>query len=258
MNLNPKRSLGQNFLVDPNYRRKVNQAIEAAYSGGPIVEIGPGRGALTDALVEIADELILIEKDQLLADALRTRFEGNAKVKVFEADVLEVNPQNILAGKKALVVGNLPYNVSSQIFIWACRHNEFFHRAIFMFQKEMALRIVAKSDGREFGPLAVWAQVFGSAKRLFDLPPGAFKPQPKVDSSLVSMTFNQQKFDSDTEAFLAFVRRLFFHRRKQMVGVLKSMGVDSQLVNQYGTLRAETLSVQQLREVFNLCREFIN
>ena len=258
MKAQPKRSLGQNFLVDPNYRRKVQQAIQGAYLGGPIVEIGPGRGALTDSLVEFADELILIEKDQLLADALRTRFADNAKVTVLEADVLEINPQNILAGKKALVVGNLPYNISSQIFIWACRYNEFFRCAIFMFQKEMATRIVAKSDGREFGPLAVWAQVFGSAKRLFDLPPGAFKPQPKVDSSLVSMIFNAQKFDADAEAFLAFVRRLFHHCRKQMAGVLKSMGVDAQLVNQYGTVRAETLSVQQLREVFNLCSELIN
>jgi 16S rRNA (adenine1518-N6/adenine1519-N6)-dimethyltransferase len=258
MKAHPKRSLGQNFLVDPNYRRKVHQAIRGAYFGGPIVEIGPGHGALTEALVEFADELILIEKDHLLADELRTRFISNTKIMVLEADVLEVNPQNILAGKKALVVGNLPYNISSQIFIWACRYKAFFHRAIFMFQKEMAMRIVAKSDEREFGPLAVWAQVFGTASKLFDLPPGAFKPKPNVDSSIVSLVFNEQKFDIDAEAFLVFVRRLFLHRRKQMAGVLKSMGVDPLLVSQYGTVRAEVLSVAQLHEVFNLCRAFIN
>ncbi len=219
--MNTKRSLGQNFLVDPNYKKKILLAVQAV-SHDKILEIGPGKGALTGLLAELGVPLGVIEKDARLAPLLKNRFPD---IQVIQGDFLKKELSSFLGepGHDILVVGNLPYNAASPILIRLLKHRGYFNHLFLMFQREVARRIVAQPGTKEYGLLTVWAQAYTIPHILFDLPPSVFRPKPKIYSSFVSFSFRKKPLidDPSAPAFFQFASLLFQHRRKTILSTLK-------------------------------------
>lgn len=253
-----KKSLGQNFLIDPNYRQRIVGSLKIA-SDDRILEIGPGRGALTALLAKHAPRLWLVEKDRELAADLAASFGASETVTVCNADFLEVDLPGLFgaAAVKIRVVGNLPYNVASQILIRLLENRGFFSELFLMFQKEMALRFIAGPSTKDYGLLSLWAQIYAECKILFHLPPTAFKPAPKIQSSFVYFKIRGEPLISDNDAaeFFTLMRLLFQQRRKTVKSVLKPHArYDlSGLEGRFGaSARAEALGVSELIELFRL------
>src|SRR5262249_32356971 len=171
-------------------------------SSRTVVEIGPGRGALTDFLAQRAQRLIAIELDRVLAAQLRMRYARNRNVEIIEADILSTDlhnvvqrrPEPLLAGPprkstdpvpQASVIGNLPYYVTSDILLHLFKFHDVIDSMVIMVQHEVGERIAARPGGREYGLLSATAQLYGSVANLFTVPPGAFSPPPQVHSAIV-------------------------------------------------------------------------
>lgn len=252
----PKKSLGQNFLIDPNFQRKIIAAFEAGYAGGTVLEIGPGRGALTQHLVQRASHLILVEKDRLLAAALQSRFADQSHVTVVSGDFLAWE-LSALPASGTTVVANLPYNIASQILIRLFENNRRFARLLLMLQKEVGCRCTANPGSRDFGILSLWCQVFSRPRRLFDCPPGAFRPRPKVVSSLIEFVFTSGVVGAEQKPFIGFVKLIFSQRRKKISTILKGRGTGRTTPTGLAALtdqRAENLQIEEMRRLFEWWR----
>ena len=251
----PKRSLGQNFLIDPNYQRKIVDAARNGYKDQAIVEIGPGKGAITQHLAQFAKELILVEKDVDLAEELRERFQNEDHIKVVTSDFLLFDFSEIVP-KNSLVVSNLPYNVSTQILIRLIENPSHFDRYILMFQKEVAGRCASQEGTKEFGILAFWAQYFCAVRKVCDVPPTAFRPRPNVMSTVLEFTRGNLDFDKDAKAFIEFVKAAFSQRRKMLRSNLKKKyPLDVLTDNSILDRRAESLTIQEMRELYLQLRQ---
>lgn len=250
----PKKSLGQNFLHDQNYQRKILQSLIAVNADRikPVMEIGPGQGAITRHLLEEKFRVVLVEKDNELAEKLAqqwTELDG----KIITGDFLKINLDEVFKKIDAaqwIGIGNLPYNVASQIFIKIieeARHQ--FSDLLFMFQKEMALRFVAREDTSDYGLLSLWGQIYTEPKILFHLPPSVFFPPPKVSSSFVHFKMRETPLvgKQEEENFWNMVRKLFQQRRKMIRAVLKKE--TDRIPEKWLTCRPENLSVKELIEL---------
>lgn len=233
-----KKSLGQNFLVDQNYQKKIISEVAKTHPQ-KILEIGPGHGALTRHLLSLNVPMFLVEKDERLFEALPPH--------KYNADFLEWDLSNL--GKpcgEMTVVGNLPYNVASQILIKLLENHHYFSRFFLMFQKEVALRIIGKAGTKDYSLLSLWAQIYSEPKILFHLPPTVFNPRPKVDSSLVLFELKKPVLnEKEARSFWQFVRPLFQNRRKTIRAVLKKT-TPSISLDFLGNQRAEDLSLTEL------------
>lgn len=215
----PKRRLGQHFLSD----RRLLGRIADAVGAGPddtVLEIGPGPGGLTAALVERAGRLVAIEKDRDLIPALRERFPA---VTIVEADALEAD-WPALAGPRYLVAGNIPYNITSPLIDKALDPPRA-ERIVFLVQKEVADRVTAQAAAPDYGALSVGVQSVARAERLFVVPAGAFRPRPMVDSAVLRLTPLAEPLVSPAEqaSFRRLVVGLFGFRRKQMARGLREL-----------------------------------
>jgi len=189
-----------------------------------VVEIGPGRGALTDLLVERAGRLVAVELDRALASLLRERYAGRKNVEIVEGDILETSLQSI-AGDDYLLAGNVPYYITTPIL---------FHtlippmpkRAVYLVQREVAERAVAEPGGKIYGALSVNLQVTAAVETLCVVPPNAFRPPPSVDSAVMRVTpLAEPLIPGEQRArFQSFVQSIFALRRKQMSRVLRTIG----------------------------------
>lgn len=251
-----KKSLGQNFLSDGNYIRKIIQAVSPS-SNHDILEIGPGRGAITSELVGRCRHLWCVEKDQPLADLLKEKYLGDSKIKIIEGDFLKIDFEEIfkLGEKNIRVAGNLPYNVGAPILIKLLKNGKYFSELFLMFQKEVAKRIVAKPSTKDYSLLTVWSEIYADRKILFDLPPTVFKPVPKVTSSFVHFKLRNEPLIESKYAddFFIWIARLFQQRRKTILSVLKGMqDINLEKVKKIlpAQVRAEALSVQELVSLF--------
>jgi 16S rRNA (adenine1518-N6/adenine1519-N6)-dimethyltransferase len=218
-----RKSLGQHFLTDRAILARIAAALHA---GGTetIVEVGPGRGALTEHLLPLAGRLVAIEYDRALAARLRERYAHEQRVQIVEADVLE-SPLAAIAGTDDyLLVGNVPYYITTPIIFHALRLPRA-RRAVFLVQKEVADRLVASPGTRSYGALSVNLQAVASVERLFRVPAGAFHPPPRVDSAVVRIEPRSGPIVSPQEEdrFRAFVQGAFGFRRKQMRRVVRSL-----------------------------------
>lgn len=217
-----------------------------------VVEIGPGRGVLTELLAERCGKLILVEIDRALAQMLRERYSGNPKVTVIESDVLKISLGEV-AGEGYTLAGNVPYYITTPILFHALTA-PLPRTAVFLIQKEVAERIIAKPGMKEYGALSVNLQILTKPEMLLIVPPGAFYPPPKVDSAVIRVTPLPDAIPS--EPFQSFVISAFGMRRKQIQRVLKSLhsniAVDDLLasLNIDPTARPETLSPDQFVQLF--------
>ncbi len=231
-----KPKLGQNFLVDVGAAQRIVDAL-GDISRCTVVEIGPGRGAITSLLAATAEKLIAIELDRTLAAQLRMAYLRNPKVEIIEADVLRVDCDSLVQGrskqittapqemphKVARVVGNLPYYITSDILLKLFECHKNFDRIVIMVQKEVADRIAAEPGTRDYGVLSATAQLYAEVENLFTLPPAAFSPPPKVHSSVLRLRVAPKAaaLGVDERGFIAFVRQVFAQKRKTLGNNLK-------------------------------------
>jgi 16S rRNA (adenine1518-N6/adenine1519-N6)-dimethyltransferase len=218
----PRKRLGQHFLVDPVALRRIADAL-APNEHDTVVEIGPGRGALTDLLSARAKRVIAIELDRDLVPYLRERYRQAGNVEVIERDVLEVNLAEV-AGGEFLLAGNVPYYITTPILFHALEPPRA-SRAVYLVQREVAERVVAPPGSRTYGALSVNVQGFARAELVAHVPAGAFRPPPKVESAVLRVT---PRIDpvvpaSSEPAFRALVQAAFGLRRKQMRRVIRTI-----------------------------------
>ena len=217
-----RKSLGQHFLNDRRILKRIVDALELTGSE-TVIEIGPGRGSLTELLVPAARRLVLIEYDRALAAELRERYASSPSVSVIEADVLTVNLGEVAGGSYRLV-GNVPYYITTPILFHALQAPRP-DRAVYLVQREVADRIVAAPGSDEYGALSVNVQSVAMARLLFRVAPGSFVPPPKVESAAVRIDPRPDPVITPDEetAFRRFVRDAFGMRRKQMRRVLREV-----------------------------------
>ena len=219
----PRKRLGQHFLTDPRILGRIADALELRGTE-TVVEIGPGRGALTEALLERAGRLVAVEVDRELAARLRARYAGDARVTVVEADVLEVDLAAIAGTDDYVLAGNVPYYITTPILFHALKRPRA-SRAVYLVQREVADRIVAEPGSKIYGALSVNVQALARVESLFRVPAGAFQPPPKVESAVIRVTplAHPAIGPELEERFRALVQESFGLRRKQMRRVVRTI-----------------------------------
>ncbi len=211
-----KKSLGQNFLIDKNILSKITKQIDLKPET-EIVEIGPGSGNLTEFLIKLEPKkLYVIEKDEKLSDDLIKKF--NNKIQIIKNDILKFSNNKIFSNE-TIVIGNLPYNISSQILVkFILNENNFkFSKLIFMFQKEMADRIIAKVNSKNYGRLSILTNWKFDIKKNFDIKPNSFMPKPKVDSTLISFKKKETFQNFKNPKSLEYITSIFFNQRRKKI-----------------------------------------
>lgn len=247
--LKAKKSLGQNFLTDPNILERIVKGA-GSLEGRTVIEVGPGPGGLTREIIKYpCKQVILIEQDDRCIpylEDLKTHFQG--ELTILNGDALTL-PLHSFGCSPRLIIANLPYNISVPLLLQCLKHLDDFESLTLMFQKEVAARINALHDTPEFGRLSVICQWKANIKKLFDLPPGAFLPAPKVTSTVVQLTPRLPREDVSWDALEKVTKAAFSQRRKMLRSSLKTL-VASPLVlleeaNINPERRAESLTIQE-------------
>jgi len=247
-NFRAKKSLGQNYIQDPNIIRKIVQSVPITEED-VLLEIGPGPGALTHALLETpAQKIIVIEKDAQFIDYWTSLH--HPKLQVIHKDALQVELRD-LAEKPLTIVANLPYNVGTPLVIQWLDELPLIKSMTLMLQKEVVLRMSAHPGSKDYGRLSILTQWLCHAERLFDVPPTAFKPQPKVTSSIVRLIPRESPlFPAEKESLEKITAALFQQRRKMIKKSLQTLWQDPipilESLNILPTERPENLSIEQL------------
>ncbi len=228
--MRPKKSLGQNFLINKGAARRIAQLVLET-NPKQILEIGGGRGDLTNELLQMGSLLNVVEIDRALAEKLRLKFSDQDNFKLIEQDILNVDPEHDLNCDTATLVGNIPYNITSPILEWLVQHRDFFPYAILMMQREVAERVCAVPGGKQFGSLTVFVQLFYECQREFTLKPGSFFPPPKVSSAVIRLSRLEKPLIKDSEygALRRLTSACFRWRRKQLSRILRdeySLGIN--------------------------------
>lgn len=221
-----KPKLGQNFLVDAGAVTRIVASL-GDLSGRTVVEIGPGRGAITRELAGRAQRVLAVELDRDLAARLRENFDSQ-RLKVIEQDVLEFDfAAAAEAGERLRVAGNLPYYITSPILLKLAASHAALDLAVLMVQREVADRVTASPGSRDYGLLSATVQMYGPVEPLFTLPPSAFSPPPKVYSAVFRWRFAPRfaELHVDEEAFLRFLRHAFAQKRKTLLNNLRATGL---------------------------------
>jgi len=221
--ISPRR-MGQNFLVDPRILERIAQVIGAG-AGDKLLEIGAGLGALTEALLSTGAELFAVERDAKFVQVLTDRFKESPNLKkIVQSDILELSLEPYASGieKSLLVVGNIPFSMTSPILEYLLKERRWVKRAILTIQKEVAQRIVAKPSTKEYSSITLLVAVAFQPSIAFLIPPNCFYPQPKVTSAVLQLDPLTQSVvpPEEEEAVLKLVRLIFTHRRKTLLNAL--------------------------------------
>ena len=250
--LAPRKRFGQNFLTDRDVISAIARAINP-HKDDNVVEIGPGQGALTDALFESGCAIQAIEIDRDLQAQLRVMF-FNRDFTLFNLDALKFDFNELSNGDRDLrVVGNLPYNISTRLIFKLLTYLPIVRDMHFMLQKEVVLRLAAKPGNKHWGRLSVMTQVDCDVEHLFDVPPEAFYPQPKVQSAIVRLTpkMASHRPECSREELGKLVQLAFAQRRKTLRNNLRGV-IDDSVMERLGidpACRAETLTLDQLMDL---------
>lgn len=267
-----KPKLGQHFLTDHNAALTIVEAL-GNISDEVVIEIGPGRGAITELLIPRAKHLIAIELDHVLAAQARLKYARFPNVEFVEGDFLRIEIPTLLGhkpgslvdrkpesvAKNARVIGNIPYYITSDILLKLFDCHEHFDRFVLMMQKEVADRILAKPGSSDYGLLSATAQLYTKVEKILTLPPGAFNPPPKVHSMVLRFDTapRLQELDVAEEPFIEFLKLSFAQKRKTLINNLKPRYPDGDLkaaLKQAGLrsdVRSEAMSLEQAAMVFH-------
>lgn len=248
--LDARKGLGQHFLLDLNMTRKIARAA-GDLSGRDVLEIGPGPGGLTRALLESdADRVVAVERDARCIAALANVVEAaSPRLELVEGDALEADAR-ALVRQGAAIVANLPYNVGTPLLFQWLDMPQHFSAMVLMFQLEVAERITAAPGTKHYGRLAVMANWRWRARKLFELPARAFTPPPKVASAVVQLIPRAEPLaEADGDTLSVVVAAAFNQRRKMLRQSLKALGVDAGALLEAASIdptrRAETLSIEE-------------
>ena len=230
-----KKSLGQNYLIDLNIVKKIINLTKV--NNKNILEIGPGKGALTEEILRNKPKsLILIEKDNLLSKKLKLKYSDNKKITIYNKDILKFNFEKILKAN-SIIVGNLPYNISSQILAkiikfknWPPKYSDL----IFMFQKELAERIIGKFNTSKYGRLSILRNYRLYILNKFNVSPNCFVPRPKVDSTVLHFKPNKKIFKEikNIESLEKITQILFSSKRKMINKAISKIFKNPKLLSQ--------------------------
>jgi 16S rRNA (adenine1518-N6/adenine1519-N6)-dimethyltransferase len=229
-NLKPKKYLGQSFLSDPSVARAIISRVKLS-SQAVILELGAGLGALTIPLARTVKKVYAVEKDGQLIDLLKTELLANqiSNCEIISGNILQMDLLQFVesGGHKITVIGNLPYNISSQVIIKLIQARDRFERAIFMFQKELAQRIAALPGGKQYGRITALLRYCADIRTLLFVKPSAFYPPPKVESAVVEIKFKSTTdYASHDEAMLFdIIKAAFGNRRKTLKNALTASGL---------------------------------
>ena len=247
------KRLGQHFLKDRATLEAIAASVEPR-SNETIIEIGPGRGVLTDLLADLPNDLIAIEIDHILSEQLRERYADKPRIRILEKDILAVEVGSLVIGP-FVIVGNVPYYITTPILFHVLRAPLPRH-AVFLVQREVADRMTASPDSKEYGALSVNVQAMAETEMILRVPPGAFSPPPKVESAVIRVTPGKEPLISPDEAdsFRRFVQSLFGMRRKQIGNTLRSISRRSaEVLTSLGIdpkIRPENLTPQTFVKLF--------
>ena len=265
-----KPKLGQNFLADHSAAKRIVDAL-GDLSNRTVIEIGPGRGMLTDFLVRRSRKVIGIELDRVLAAQLRMRYATLKNIEILESDFVTVEWTSMVGRRPGPlhdlrptqpetvdIIGNLPYYVTSDIVLRILEEHESIGRAVIMVQREVADRISAEPGSRDYGLLSATAQLFARVENLFTLPPEAFDPPPEVYSSVIRLTMATRvsELQIDPEAFQAMLKLAFAQKRKTLANNLKGRYDDKAIrsaLKQAGVrpdARAEALPLDRMAAIY--------
>lgn len=265
-----KPKLGQHFLTDESIALAIVDAL-GDISQCTVLEIGPGRGVLTNLLARRARRLIAVETDRILAAQLRMAYALTSNVEIIEGDILAVDLDALFAPKPGTtrpglavppeivrVVGNIPYFLTSDILLRLFQYRRYFQSFVLMVQREVAARLVAKPGKSDYGLLSATAQLYAHVEKLFDVAPSSFSPPPKVYSSVVRLTIASQIEDLgvDEKGFIQFLKHSFSQKRKTLWNNLKSAyspAVLKAVLQKAGvkpSTRAEALSLEASARIF--------
>ena len=255
MKFKNKKSLGQNFLIDKNILKKIAD-IGKISENDKVIEVGPGNGNLTEYLIKKKPEYLkIVEKDDELIKILSNKFKD--QIEIFHKDILKVSGD--FYEDDVIIYGNLPYNISTKILAnWCLSKNIKFKRLILMFQKEVADRIIADVNTKNYSRITILANWKFNIKKLFDVNPECFSPKPKIKSTLLEFTPKKNIFEIKNPKNLENITRMFFrHRRKMIkknfVRLFENFNYISELIEIKLTDRPQNISVEKF---LMIVREF--
>lgn len=261
-----KRPLGQHFLINRRVVHRILQALDLSPQD-KVLEIGPGKGALTGPLARRVQKLLLIEKDPRLAEEVRDHLSARENVRVRCEDFLDTPWEEVKAelGEAFKVVSNLPYQAATAILVKLLRHGSPGSLMVLMFQKEVAERLLAEPHSKAFGSLTIFTQIFTTPRKVLEVPPAAFRPPPEVFSTVLKFKFHPQPLLplSEIPDFEKLLQAGFIHRRKMLRQNLRSYfpgasaaEVEEKLrrIHASEKARAEELSVEQWLQMFQSAR----
>jgi 16S rRNA (adenine1518-N6/adenine1519-N6)-dimethyltransferase len=270
-----KPKLGQNFLTDHAAAKRIVEAL-GDISARAVIEIGPGRGMLTDLLVRRARKVIGIELDHILAAQLRMRYATLPNVDILESDFVTVEWRSMVGRRPGPLhdlrptqpetvdlVGNIPYYATTDIVLRVLDEHQSIGRAVLMVQKEVADRLAATPGSRDYGLLSATAQLYARVEKLFTVPPGAFNPPPKVQSSVVRLVMEPKaaQLGIEAEPFVEMLKLAFGQKRKTLVNNLKGRYGDKAIAaalkaaGARADVRAEALSLETMAAVFRALKQ---
>ena len=243
-----KKSLGQNFIFNNSFLEDLSNKISSSDSTD-IIEIGPGTGSLTEYLTKKKfNNLILIEKDFELFKKLNKRYESENNIRIYNEDALMINLSNLSNSKDIIIVGNLPFNISSQLLLnWISfdKWPPFYSKMYLMFQKELGKRITSKNNKRSYGKLSVLTQSRCDVKELIIAPANIFYPKPKVDGIVIEFTPIDTYIDVDLEKLKIILKSAFENRRKKIKNSLQNYSSYFDNWDKEKDLRPENLDVKK-------------
>ncbi len=224
MNHHPRRRFGQNFLIDKNILNNIIRVV-ALQQNEPIIEIGPGTGALTESLLTQNAVVYAVEIDRDLCVLLREKYKSQPNFHLFEADALKFDYETLIRQTGAAkIVGNIPYNITSPLLFKIFELGSRVSLVTFLVQREIALRICALPNTKEYGILTVLSNFYGKAQIAFHVSPQVFRPRPQVWSSLLTFKPLPNEFNSDfRSAFHLLVKKAFNQRRKTLKNALSEL-----------------------------------
>ena len=248
----PKKHLGQHFLKDLNIAKSIADGLTGHGGYDKVVEIGPGTGVLTQFLLQNKQETSVIEIDRESVAYLKQHYP-QLEGRIIEGDFLKLNMEERFPGKFG-VVGNFPYNISSQIFFKILDLKQQVPEVVCMIQKEVADRLISAPGNKAYGILSVFLQAYYELEYLFTVPPNVFNPPPKVNSAVIRLKRNEREaLNCDEVLFRRVVKAGFQMRRKTLRNALKPINLPEELSGEKVLdQRAETLSVDQYVELTNL------
>lgn len=238
-----KKRFGQHFLKDPRTAERIVDALTLHGGCRRVLEVGPGTGALTEHLLRRTDlDPVFVEVDREAAQHLRQRFPG-LNGRLIEGDILRLDLRTLGDGPLA-VIGNFPYNISTQILFHVLAHRDLVREVVGMFQKEVADRVRAAPGSKIYGITSVLCQAWYHVEQVMTLPPGAFDPPPKVNSAVIRMRRNDtERLACDEDLFFRVVKTAFNQRRKTLRNALKGFPGLDEVPTPFADKRAEQLSV---------------